>query len=76
MTEPKLTKAQKRAIREARKSGSPFLSFHVSFMVKEALRKKGLADFDRVTGWFLTPAGWAVEVGDEDRSDGRANGRD
>lgn len=66
MSETKLTAAQKRAIREARKNMSRIQVPGTTLSTLNALRKKGFAEFDRMYfGWYLTPAGWAVEVGDE-----------
>ena len=79
MSDTKLTPAQKRVIREARNRKGVFLYARpgsqdlVSQRTANALQEAGLVDWFRAFpvngvfhhGWALTPAGWAVEVGDE-----------
>lgn len=71
MNETKLTPAQKRAIREARKNGGVIIP---EIGVRDELIAMRLGQRYYVTGYpdwdtaiRLTEKGWAVEVGNEDR---------
>lgn len=60
MSETKLTPAQKRAIRHARENDGGVI-YSTDYEMLQELEAAGLVEARPI----LTPAGWAVEVGDE-----------